>query len=132
MVWDLHTGGEALRLAGHGARINSVAVSPDGDTAISASADNTLKVWDLARGVARVSLIGHEAAVNAVAVDALGGHVASVADDCTVRIWRIADGRPAAVFTGESPMTACALGRDGMLVAGDQSGGLHFLQMEKG
>jgi len=132
MVWDLHTGGEALRLAGHGARINSVAVSPDGETAISASADNTLKVWELTRGVERVSLLGHEAAVNWVAVEAVGGYVASVADDCTVRIWRIADGTPAAVFTGESPMTACALGREGMLVAGDQSGGLHFLQMEKG
>ena len=129
-LWDLQTGAEVLRLAGHAARINGVALSADGLTAISASADNTLKVWDLTRGVERASLTGHEAAVNAVAVDALGRYAASAADDCTVRVWRLPEGKPAAVFAGDSPMTACATGRDGMVIAGDRAGGLHFLQLE--
>ncbi|MEB3830228.1 NB-ARC domain-containing protein, partial [Phormidium sp. CCY1219] len=42
-------GGALLRtLTGHSARVNAVAITPDGTGAVSASDDNTLKLWDLA------------------------------------------------------------------------------------
>ena len=128
-VWDLDTGQELARLVGHAGEVNDVAVSRDGRWAISASADTTIKLWDLARGIERVCLRGHEATVNGIAVDAQGEHVASVSDDRTVRVWRLSDGDLLAVFTGDSPMKACTAGRPGMIVAGDQSGGLHFLRL---
>jgi hypothetical protein len=43
--------GPLLRtLEGHSDSVNSVAISPDGQRAVSASGDRTLKVWDLATG----------------------------------------------------------------------------------
>jgi len=44
-------GGPLLRtLEGHTDSVNSVAVTPDGTRAVSASSDHTLKVWDLSTG----------------------------------------------------------------------------------
>lgn len=48
---SLRESGALLRtLTGHTAGVNSVAVTPDGRSVVSASWDHTLKVWDLAHG----------------------------------------------------------------------------------
>jgi WD40 repeat protein len=48
-IWNLTTGALLDTLKGHSARVQGVAVTPDGRRAVSAS-DTTLKVWDLATG----------------------------------------------------------------------------------
>jgi hypothetical protein len=55
-------------LIGHTAPVRAVAVTPDGQLAVSAYSDKTLKVWDLEGGAELRSLAGHTAAVWAVAV----------------------------------------------------------------
>ena len=37
-------------LEGHTNDVNAVAITPDGNTAVSGSDDNTLRVWDVATG----------------------------------------------------------------------------------
>ena len=49
-MWDLDSGRELRTLAGHTDSVYGVAVTPDGQRAVSASEDKTLKVWDLASG----------------------------------------------------------------------------------
>jgi len=46
-LWELATGTERCRLAGHQYAIASVAFSPDGATLVSGSRDGTALVWDL-------------------------------------------------------------------------------------
>ena len=53
-------------LAGHGATINGLAISPDGAWLLSASWDYTIRLWDLARQAEIKVLEGHAASVNAV------------------------------------------------------------------
>jgi len=45
-----------------------VAVTPDGQRAVSASGDRTLRVWNLANGHELRTLTGHTSHVSAVAV----------------------------------------------------------------
>ncbi|MBN9521499.1 protein kinase [bacterium] len=49
-VWDLRRGEPLAPLTGHTGRVTQVAVSGDGKTALSVSADETVALWDLARG----------------------------------------------------------------------------------
>ncbi|MBV9229399.1 MAG: WD40 repeat domain-containing protein, partial [Chloroflexi bacterium] len=46
-VWNLSSGKEVRTLTGHADLVICVALSRDGRTLISGSADSTIKVWDL-------------------------------------------------------------------------------------
>jgi WD40 repeat protein len=79
-------------LRGHKGELNAVAVTPDGRSAISASADSTLKVWDLKSGQAVRTLEGHTDWVFSVAVTPEGHAVVSVSPDKTLKVWDLNTG----------------------------------------
>ncbi len=49
-LWDLETQREISTLKGHKESVNAVVITPDGQTAVSASSDYTLKLWNLQTG----------------------------------------------------------------------------------
>lgn len=55
-VWDLGTGECTRVLRGHSGRVNTVTVSDDGGTLVTASDDSTARVWDAATGECRTVL----------------------------------------------------------------------------
>ena len=67
-VRDLASGCELRTLSGHTGLVTGVAVTPDGQRAVSASGDMMLKVWDLDNGLELRTLSGHISYINAVAV----------------------------------------------------------------
>ncbi|MEH2177805.1 WD40 repeat domain-containing protein [Nostoc sp.] len=78
-----------------------------------------------------VTLNGHSNSVNAVAVTPNGQQVISASHDYTLKVWNLATGKVIATFTGEFPISCCAVAPDGMtIVAGEQSGRVHFLRLE--
>lgn len=70
----------------HGGPVKGVALSADGDRALTASFDYSVILWDLSRGAALAHLYGHEAAVNDVAF-LPGERAISASDDGTLAIW---------------------------------------------
>ena len=55
-IWDLGTGECTHVLRGHSGRVNTVTVSDDGGTVVTASDDSTARVWDAATGECRTVL----------------------------------------------------------------------------
>jgi WD40 repeat protein len=109
-----------------------VAIAPDGDLAISASADKTLKIWDTETGTEVRTLIGHTSYVTAVAIAPDGKRAISASRDNTLKIWDLLSGKEIASFSGDSSFNGCAISPDGLtVVAGDSSGRVHFLRLEK-
>jgi WD40 repeat protein len=130
-IWNLITGRQLFTLTGHSNSVNAVAVTPDGKQVISASDDNTLKVWDLSSREVIATFTGHNNSVNAVAVTPDSKQVISASDDNTLKVWNLETGEVIASFTGESPINCCAVAPDGVtIVAGEESGRVHFLQLE--
>jgi WD40 repeat protein len=131
-VWNLETGGEKLTLTGHSDRVLAVAVTADGTRVIFGSDDNTVKVWNLETGEEPFTLTGHSDRVLAVAVTADGTRVISGSLDNTVKVWNLKTGEEIATFTSDSSIYSCAVAPDGLkIIAGDKSGMVHFLKLEK-
>jgi WD40 repeat protein/TM2 domain-containing membrane protein YozV len=92
-VWKWENGEELYTLKkAHDGAINSIAITPDGSKAISASDDKTLKVWDLSNGDLLHTLKGHEETVNGVAITPDGSKAISASDDKTLKVWNLSNG----------------------------------------
>jgi eukaryotic-like serine/threonine-protein kinase len=103
-----------LTFRGHTAEIDTVAISPDGRTALSSSDDHTLKLWDLATGEEIRTFTGHNGPVNSVAISPDGRTALSSSDDHTLKLWDLATGEEIRTFTGHNgPVNSVAISPDG-------------------
>ncbi|MEG3960495.1 hypothetical protein QT982_34575, partial [Microcoleus sp. herbarium2] len=101
-------------LTGHTDEVVAVAIAPDGNTAISASKDTTLKIWDTETGTEVRTLTGHTDSVNAVAIAPDGKTAISASRDNTLKIWDTETGTEVRTLTRHSDMVAAvAIAPDG-------------------
>ncbi|HEX8072714.1 MAG TPA: carboxypeptidase regulatory-like domain-containing protein [Pyrinomonadaceae bacterium] len=77
--------------AGHAARTNAVAFSPDGRLLASASDDQTIKVWRVADGALLRTLTGFADRVTALAFAHNGQTLAAGSVDRNLKAWQVAD-----------------------------------------
>ncbi|MBI4910160.1 MAG: TIR domain-containing protein [Acidobacteria bacterium] len=104
-------------LEGHAGGVRSVAVSADGATVYSGSADNTVKVWEAHTGRLLRTLEGHAREVTSVAVSADGATVYSGSADKTVKVWEAHTGRLLRTLEGHAgAVLSVAVSADGATV----------------
>jgi len=105
------------QLRGHGGPVRGLAISADGQSAISGSFDSTAIRWSLVRNAAEQVLRFHADAVNAVAW--LGdGRAATAGADGRIAIWTSGKTEPDVVLEGHAaPIVALAISPDGATLA---------------
>jgi WD40 repeat protein len=130
-VWDLDSGSERRTLAGHTRGVHAAAVTADGKRVVSAGWDDVLIVWDLETGDALRSLEGIPHFARDVAVASDGVRVA-LASDSRVSLLNLETATIEAVFTCDGSVECCAFAADDMVLAGDATGKVHFLSIERG
>jgi cytochrome c len=105
------------QLRGHGGPVRALAISPDGERAISGSFDTSAIRWSLARNAADQVLRFHADAVNAVAF-LQDGRVATAGADGRIALWSAGKQEPDAVLEGHTaPIAALAVSPDGTTLA---------------
>ncbi|MDO9057494.1 MAG: c-type cytochrome, partial [Bradyrhizobium sp.] len=107
----------SAQLRGHGGPVRALAISPDGQTALTGSFDSTAIRWSLARNAAEQVLRFHADAVNAVVL-LRDGRAATAGADGRIAIWTAGKAEPDAVLEGhEAPIAALAVSPDGATLA---------------
>ena len=105
------------QLRGHGGPVRALAISPDGEHAISGSFDTSAIRWSLKRNVAEQVMRFHDAAVNAVAF-LKDGRIATAGADAHIALWTPGKPAPDTVLDGHTgPVVALAVSPDGKTLA---------------
>lgn len=90
-VWSLPSGELIARLGGHRVGITAAALSPDGETALTADRRGLIRAWDIRTGVlgggSPEELVGHTGIVAACGFFRDGRRAYSVSADGTARLW---------------------------------------------
>ena len=102
----------------HTRAICFVAVSDDGESIASASADGLICLWNGRTGVVKFNLRGHKDEIRSLVFSCDSKNLVSASDDRTVRIWDTARKGEERVLYGHTDWVRSAvLSRDGRLVA---------------
>ena len=102
LLWDVNTGRHIRTLTGHTSNVNSVSFSPDGNTIVSGSADDTVRLWDVNTGRHIRTLTGHTSSVFSVSFSPDGNTIVSGSADDTVRLWDVNTGRHIETLKGHT------------------------------
>jgi WD40 repeat protein len=105
----------------HTGAVYAIAISPDGNTFVSASEDKTIKLWDLRSGELLRTFSGHNAEVVTVAISRDGQTLASGSRDKTVKLWNFNTGELIRTLNHPNWVQSVAFSPDGqMLAAGNR------------
>ncbi|MEK8018354.1 MAG: PKD domain-containing protein [Candidatus Parabeggiatoa sp.] len=119
---------------GHTDSVRSVAFLPDGNQALSASSDSTIKLWQLDSGKAIRTFTGHLDKVYAITVSKEGKTLLSGSRDTTLKYWDIQTGETLITFKGHTnSVRAVALSPDGhQALSGSEDNTLKLWNIQTG
>ncbi|KAL7753550.1 cross-pathway control WD-repeat protein cpc2 [Sorochytrium milnesiophthora] len=92
MIWQITReegsyGVPRRAMTGHNHFVQDIAISSDGQFALSASWDKTLRLWDLNTGKTTRRFVGHENDVLSVSFSADNRQIVSGSRDKTIKLW---------------------------------------------
>ncbi len=121
-------------LHGHTGNVTACTLSADGQIALSASEDGTLRLWDTTGGETIRILQGHIGSVTTCALSASGQVALSGGQDGMLRLWDIERGETVQILQVHTgTVTTCALSANGQLAfSGDENGMLRLWDTERG
>jgi len=129
IVWDLKNYQVQRRLTGHTKPVNAVAAIPGPSQVASASDDHSIIVWDVEVGQVLNTITGHEDRVMDVSAFPKNRLILSAGLDTTLKVWNVDSGELIASYHADRPFLTCDVSEDGtFIIAGDENGGVHFLE----
>jgi guanine nucleotide-binding protein subunit beta-2-like 1 protein len=100
--WHIEGGEPRKALVGHNHYVQDVIMSADGQYALSASWDHTLRLWDVQSGETTRRFVGHDHDVMSVAFSIDNRQIVSASRDRSIRLWNTL-GECRATIQGERP-----------------------------
>jgi mono/diheme cytochrome c family protein len=116
--WKTGDGSLVRKFDGHKDALYALALSPDGQTLVTGSYDQKIKLWNVADGAERKAVAGHNGGVFGLSFRPDGRVLASASADRTVKLWDTATGARLDTFSQPfKELTAVAFAPDGKAVA---------------
>jgi len=105
-------------LRGHLGPVMMGALTPDGEQAVTVSADQTIRIWDASSGQELQRLTGHTGPLYALAISGDGRSLVTGAQDNTLRLWDVPQSKPVLWLAGhDGTASSLAISADGRWLA---------------
>ncbi len=131
LLWDLTSGNYIRVLSDHTDWVMAVGISGDAKRALTSSFDGTLRLWDLKNGKSLHVFAGRAGGITTLAVTPDFRRAVSGSEGYWLEVWDLDNMSRIAAFAGDAEFRATVISPDGYrIVAGDQLGRLHFLQLQ--
>ncbi len=122
---------EKDRLIGHGDRLHSIAVSPNGKLIATAATDNTVRLWTKkASGWHMSRVLNHSGWVVDLAISPDGRTIASASRDRSIKLWD-SDGKLLRTLKHPQVVTSVAITANNQIVSGSEDGTIKVWQQGK-
>ncbi|MCA2656075.1 WD40 repeat domain-containing protein [Microcystis sp. M061S2] len=134
-VWDLSTGKELLTLNSRQQGIDLLAITSDCKKIVFIATFRTIKVWDLDTAKELLTFNSHHSTISSLTITPNNQYVISSGLDSsgldtTIKIWDLDTGECLTSLVNDCPIICCAIYPDSKkLIAGDEAGRLHFLEL---
>jgi WD40 repeat protein len=121
-------------LTEHLNRVFSLAITPDGQTLVSGSGDNTIRIWQLSTGREIYTITKHLGYVYSLVISPDGQTLISGSADKTIKIWQLSTGQLIRTLTGHlGYVHSLAISPDGeTLVSGSGDNTIKIWQLSTG
>jgi serine/threonine protein kinase len=121
-------------LAGHSSWIMAVAISPDNQTLISGSMDDTIRIWNLQSGELLNTITGHTKVINCLAISPDGQTLVSGSDDHSIRFWNLPSGKAGRILREHTrDVTSVAISSNGeFLISGSEDRTVRLWRLQNG
>jgi WD40 repeat protein len=121
-LWDVGTGKLLTRFPGSQEDVWTIAVAPDGRSAVSGGMERRLRLWDLAEGSNTGSIMTHDERAWCLAYSPDGKHLFSAGTGGMIHQWDTSTWQEVRALHGHTALVRClAVSQDGQWLA---SGGL--------
>jgi len=139
-VWDVEDDEVKLRntFPNHKSWIASVAITPDGNRAVSGSgwhhpnSDNTIRIWDLERGIELYNIQGLDKPVSKILLTSDSKYLIFVVDQM-LKVWDFDKGLEIHSFTHTKPISRVCISQcNQLLIAGSYGGSLQIWNLKNG
>jgi WD40 repeat protein len=125
LLWDVASGKELRRFAGHHSDVNSVALSPDGKLLATGSDDTTLRFWDVESGRELHEIQERDSGFHSLAFSSDGKTLAATGAGDTVHLLEVPSGKEILNLQGQNEAAdSVALSPDGRILAVGTSTGI--------
>ena len=113
-------------------KFTTFTMTTDGGHLIAGGTDGIIRIWGKRYGKTFRSIAAHSTPIDVLTLMPDQKRFVTASSDHLLKVWDLASGNLVTTFYGDGAITSSVVSANGTIIAGEDSGRIHFLQLVEG